>query len=123
MTGSGIVVDEALVTGLVELGGYVHPLFTSPDPPLPGQALLLLLGGLVEQSGELDHARALLGFREVRFHSMVRAGDRLTCRISPSPPRESSSGSWLQDYEWSGVNQDGETVVTAAVTMLVNRPD
>jgi len=42
---------------LVTIGGYVHELFQSsgqnPEPPFPGEALLLFAGGLVEQTRDL----------------------------------------------------------------------
>jgi len=42
---------------LVSAGGYVHELFAvsdqNPEPPFPGEALLLFAGGLVEQTPDL----------------------------------------------------------------------
>ncbi|WP_296606048.1 hypothetical protein, partial [Nocardioides sp.] len=81
-------VTVELATRLVESGGYTHPLFHPDDPadrPLPGQAVLLLMGGLVEESGVLDHAVALLEIRRARFHAMVRPGSRIRVEVAPGP--------------------------------------
>ena len=85
---------------LVDTGGYVHPLF-APGPgteeparavPLPGQGVLLLMGGLVEQSGALDDAVALVELRRVRFHRMLTAGDGLRVVITPLESTTPSRG-------------------------------
>ena len=85
-------VTEELVEALVRLGGYVHPLFTDPEyvrtssplpaRPLPGAAVLYLMGGLAEQCEVLDGSvLALLGFDDVRFRSPAVAGDVLRLRL------------------------------------------
>ena len=74
--------------------GYTHPLFhPRPAPvatPLPGQGVLLLMGGLVEQSGALDDAIALLELRRARFLTSLRAGAALRVRSSRTAARTTS---------------------------------
>jgi len=122
-----IEVTQPLVDGLVGLGGYSHPLF-NPGPreraegaraPMPGQGVLLLMGGLVEQSGLLDHAIALMELREVRFRKMVRAGTTLHVELTPGESRETRSGKAVQQYRWVAVDGDGDQVVEATAVMLV----
>ncbi len=121
-----VVVTADLATDLVTGGGYTHPLFHPDDPtqrPLPGQAVLLLMGGLVEQSGVLDHAVALLEIRNVRFAAMVRPGTRLHVEVSlgvPEPTR--TAGKARQQVDWTARDDDGTTVATAEVVMLVRHP-
>lgn len=81
------VITAAMVRALVQGGGFVHPLFTDPEyarsrgigaAPLPGQALLLLMGGLLETSGAFSTGvRSLVGYRDVAFTRRVVAGDEL----------------------------------------------
>src|SRR5688500_15585695 len=71
--------DDKLLRKLVDLGGDTHPLFTNPEfakrtpigrTPFPGEAVLLLMGGLLEQSGKFDETTiALVGFDEVSFRA------------------------------------------------------
>jgi len=58
----------------VERGGYVHPLFSQAGQrrPFPGQALLLVAGGLVEQTEGLPSGIiALIEFSRVTFQAMA----------------------------------------------------
>lgn len=127
---SGVRVTADLVDELVRLGGYTHPLFRSSgeDPsaarrtPLPGQAVLLLAGGLVEQSGLLDDALALLEIRSASFAAMVRAGDEIRVRVTPGEHRRSRSGRVVQEFGWQVLSEQDNVVATATVVMLVNNP-
>jgi acyl dehydratase len=79
------LVDDAVVTDIVRAGGFAHPLFVDPEyarsrgfssAPLPGQALLVLIGGCLEVSGRFeDGVIALLGYREVTLTRRVCSGD------------------------------------------------
>ncbi|WP_326554372.1 hypothetical protein [Micromonospora sp. NBC_01813] len=115
-----------LVDTLIRRGGYTHPLFNPPDPgsdggpPLPGQAVLLLMGGLVEQSGQLDDAIALLELRRMRFHQLVRAGTTLRVRIERLASRSTSSGKVVAELRWTAVDADGADVAEAEAVMLMN---
>jgi acyl dehydratase len=127
-------VTEQLVEDLVRLGGYVHPLFTDPDyvrttsplpaRPLPGGAVLHLMGGLAEQCEALDGSvLALLGYDQVRFRAPALAGDslRLRMRLGPTTPTGRPGREELR-LDWSAVRSDGTVVAEAAVRMLVARP-
>lgn len=123
-----LVVTEDLVTTLIERAGYTHPLFNPSEqaraeqggPPLPGQGVLLLMGGLVEQSGLLDHAIALVELRRVRFHQLLKAGSTLKVRIEPTDARTTSSGKVVQDFRWTGVDAAGRTIAEVEAVMLMN---
>lgn len=120
-------VTADLATTLVETGGYTHPLFHPGDPaarPLPGQAVLLLMGGLVEQSGVLDHAIALLEIRRARFTAMVRPGARLRVEVVAGLAEPASRGRARQEVTWTAYDDDkDEAVAIADVLMLVRDPD
>jgi len=124
-TTPSVPVTEDLVGTLVETGGYTHSLFHAGDParrPLPGQAVLLLMGGLVEQSGVLDHAVALLEMRSVRFNAMVRPGARLRVEVrgeTPEPTHGERARQWLT---WTAYDED-TMVAEAEVLMLVRAAD
>jgi len=117
---SAVEVTAELVTDLVRLGGYTHPLFTGETAvPVPGQGLLLLMGGLVEQSGLLDHAVALLELRRVRFLAMVYAGSSLRVAIEEQESTPKSGGKALVVYRWTALDPVGRTVAEAEAVMLV----
>lgn len=117
-----VEVTADLVTDLVARGGYTHPLFhpTAPDQqaPLPGQGLLLLMGGLVEQSGELDHAIAMVEIRRVRFQRMAMPGTIVRVRLEPGEATTTSSGKVLHEYVWTAVDAEDEVLAVAEVLML-----
>lgn len=111
-----------MVADLVRLGGYTHPLFTGKDAPLPGQAVLLLMGGLVEQSGRFDDAVAMVELVGARFHQMVRAGDRLHAVITPGAVSTTAGGTTLQDFIWRLRDADDKPVATVTTRMLMRSP-
>jgi acyl dehydratase len=121
-------VTDAMIATLVETGGYTHPLFSpsaedraSGRPvPLPGQAVLLLMGGLVEQSGALDDAIAMVELRRARFHAMVTAGSSLRVVITPLESTTTSSGKLLTVYRWVAVDSEGAEVAEVEAVMLRN---
>jgi len=83
--------SEADVATLIAVGGYTHPLFTDPAyaaaspfgrTPVPGEGILHLMGGLVEQTERFDDTViALVGLDEVRFRAPAFAGDVVRCEI------------------------------------------
>lgn len=114
-------VTEDLIATLVTRAGYTHPLFDPPGPqtPLPGQGVLLLLGGLAERSGELDDAIAMLELRKATFHGMVRAGTTLRIRIERLAARTTSSGKVVRELRWTGLDDEGVAVAEVEVVMLM----
>lgn len=120
-----LLVTAEIVETLIGTGGYVHPLFTGAtgSPPLPGQGVLLLLGGMLERSGVLDHAVALLGFEDVRFHTMVRAGDEINVELELVGERSTSGRFRIEIFTWKVHNQHDEKVLDARAQMLVRQPE
>ncbi len=124
--------DEHLLRQLVDLGGYTHPLFKDPDVarktqmgqiPFPGEALLLIMGGLLEQTDKFDETTiALVGFDEVSFRVPAFAGDEvrvLATVLSKKPSSSASRG--VVTFQWICVNGDGEPLVDAKAKMLFSR--
>lgn len=121
--------DQDLIDMLVRLGGYTHPLFhptagqrsRGASAPLMGQGVLLLAGGLAEQSGVLDDAIALIGLADVRFHTMVRAGRSVRLVIDKGATTITSSGKRRTEYHWR-VEDDEASLVLEATAMMLRRP-
>jgi acyl dehydratase len=122
-------IEPSDASALVSIGGYTHPLFTDPAfakespfgrPPLPGEAVLLLMGGLAERSGRFDETTvALTGFDEVRFVAPAFAGDELRVEVEVLSKERSGSGRrGTLVMAWRCANQRRETVVEAIARML-----
>ncbi len=120
-----VFVSSEMLHSLLETAGFVHPLFdaSNPERPLPGQGVLLLLGGMLERSGALDHAIAMVGLDDVRFRTMVRAGDIIHAGLELRSARTTSSGSRIETYRCVVHNQRTEVVLTAIIQMLVQSPE
>jgi acyl dehydratase len=125
-------IDDETVRSLVAAGGYTHPLFTdaayaaaSPfgRTPLPGQAVLLIMGGLVEQSGRFDDTViALTGLDDVRFLTPAFAGDTLHVSVGVAAKEPSGSGArGTLIMGWRCLNERDEPVVEATARMLFRR--
>lgn len=121
--------DDAVVRTLVEAGGYTHPLFTDPEfakssafgrTPLPGEATLLIMGGLVEQSGRFDESViALIELNAVRFVAPAFAGDTLRVEVevlAKEPRPDGKRGTLVM--AWRCLNNRDETVCEAVARML-----
>lgn len=126
-TTPSLEVTESLRASLVAIGGYTHPLFTQPDElalpggkPLPGQAVLLLMGGLVEQAERLDDAVALLGLREVSFRRPSVPGTTLTVRVEVLGHTATRGGRRRREMRWQAVDAKGTVLVEAIALMLVD---
>ena len=120
-----VEITADLVASLVELGGYTHPLFRAgpaSTTPLPGQAVLMLMGGLVEQSGVLDDAVALLELGPAQFHAMARPGSSLSVLIEETDTRSASAGRLVSTYRWRAVDDVGSTVAETRAVMLRRDP-
>lgn len=125
-------ISEGDVDDLVRVGGYTHPLFADAAfarrsgfgrRPVPGQALLLLMGGLVEQTGRFDEtAIALLGFKDVRFVAPAFAGDTVCVDIAVQAKHLKAEGRrGVLEMSWTARNGQDEILVNAVATMLFDR--
>jgi len=115
------------VDALVRLGGYTHPLFTdaayaAASPfgrrPIPGEGVLHIMGGLIEQAELLDESViALVGFEQVAFRAPGFAGDtvRVECEVLDKDARERTG---TITFAWRCVNQAGELLVETRARML-----
>ncbi|WP_157962408.1 hypothetical protein [Homoserinimonas sp. OAct 916] len=129
-TGS-VEITAELIESIVKIGGYTHPLFNptlaqqaaGESAPLPGQGILLLMGGLLEQSGALDHAIALVELREVRFLQMVTEGSTLSVELVPTDAHETSGGKLIQNYSWTVFDGQNTRVAEAHAVMLMNQKE
>lgn len=116
---------------LVNRGGYTHPLFTDAAfaastaigrSPLPGQAVLLLMGGLVEQTSRFDETViALVGFDEVRFREPAFPGDVLRVEVTVSSKQERSGERGLMRMRWHCLNERDSLVAELTANMLFQR--
>jgi acyl dehydratase len=122
-----IEITDDMISTLVTTGGYPHPLFQEGwreigmrGRPLPGQAVLLLVGGAMERTGKFDHAIALLGVDDVNFLNAVVAGDsiRLEWEEIEFLPWK-SAGRELLRMKWRVLNQFDELCMEASSRMLV----
>jgi acyl dehydratase len=112
---------------LVRIGGYTHPLFTDPEHarasifgkrPLPGQAVLLLMGGLVEQTGRFDETvLALTHLDKVVFHKAAFEGDSIHVAVEVLEKGGSGTGRGVVEMFWHCRRGD-ELVVSSVATML-----
>ena len=124
-----VEITEEIRSSLVQIGNYTHPLFSDltvaknsnmNSLPLPGQALLLLAGGAVENSGELDNAIALLELVETSFSRPAFAGDSITVEISKLDRKVTSDGEKSVDtFSWTILNQNGDLLAKTTVKMLM----
>ncbi len=125
-TTPSVAVTESMRASLVALGGYTHPLFSRPHEvslpggsPLPGQAVLLLMGGLVEQSERLSDAVALLGLRDVSFRRPAVAGTVLSVRVTVVGHAITRGGRRVREMRWEAVDTEDTLLVAATAMMLV----
>ena len=124
-----IEITEEIRSSLVRIGNYTHPLFSDltvaknsnmNSLPLPGQALLLLAGGAVENSGELDDAIALLELVETSFSKPAFTGDSITVEISKIDRKVTSdSEKSIDTFSWAITNQNGDLLAKTIVKMLM----
>lgn len=121
-----ITKDEA--ADLVRIGGYVHPLFSDPEyarrtplrrSPIPGEGVLHLMGGLVEQTGRFDDTViALVGLDQVRFPAPAFGGDTLSVRVTVTAKEEKSAGTkGLMTMRWECLR--GRIVVCEATALML----
>lgn len=104
--------------------GYVHPLFTDPayaptvglaEGTVPGELILLLLGGLAEQTGVFDDTTiALVEFESVKFKKAAKAGDTVRLEMEVIKKHTSASGRrGFLAFRWTCLEQSNEVLVEA----------
>jgi len=124
--------DEASVRTLIQASGFTHPLFTDPEyaktsefgrTPVPGQAILAVMGGLVEQTGRFDHnVVALTGFDAVHFLKPAFAGDTIRTEVEVIAKEPTPSGTHgILVMSWRCVRTGGDKIADATARMLLNR--
>jgi acyl dehydratase len=124
-------VTESLATTMTALAGYTHPLFTDAvyvrehtpfeRPPIAGGLVLLLCGGLAEQTDVFDeHTVALLGFDDVGFPAPSFHGDTLALEMEVTELNPSSRGDrGVAAFRWTCTRDDGEVVAVATARLLL----
>lgn len=128
-TTPGIDISGDDASALIRIGGYTHPLFTDPAyaaaspfgrSPLPGEAVLHVMGGAVEQSGRFDDTVvALIGLDGVRFLAPAFGGDTLHVVVEVTGRQVRPNGKRGEVVMvWRCRNERGETLVEATATML-----
>jgi acyl dehydratase len=121
------MIDEDTLRATIGLGGYVHRIFTDPEfvartpmgrTPLPGEAVLLIIGGLAEQTGRFDDTTiALVGFDQVRFVAPVFAGDDIRLDVEVTG-KEPSRATGVLVMQWTCIGSDGSVRCEAVARML-----
>lgn len=124
-------VGEDDVERIVAIGGYTHPLFRDPayaaaspfgKRPMPGQGVLVLMGGLAEATGAFGPSTiGLVGLDDVRFRAPVFAGDvvRLEIDVLSKTPRGARGEIAMR---WRCVGDDDVVRVEATARMLFALP-
>lgn len=112
---------------MVVVGGYTHPLFVDPEyaarspfkrRPVPGQGLMLLMGGLAEQSGVFDDTTiGLIAFDTVRFLSPAFAGDAIQLDMEVISKERDHAGRGVLVFAWL-LHRDETLLVEAIARML-----
>jgi hypothetical protein len=108
---------------LISLGGYIHNLFQvseqNPIPPFPGEALLLIAGGLVEQTPDLPAGLiALVEISSITFPTMAIPPLSIFVHITIESAIPTPSGSKvIWPMTWSVRSTSGEHL-RAEIKML-----
>jgi acyl dehydratase len=133
--GSSALSPERTITaadldGMVAVGGYTHPLFTDPtyaassafgQRPVPGQGLMLVMGGLAEQSGIFDDTTiGLVAFDVVRFLAPAFAGDTVRLDMEVIAKERDHAGRGVLVFAWL-LHRDETLLVEAIARMLFKR--
>ena len=111
---------------LIKDAGYIHELFSpstlNPEPPFPGEALLLFAGGLVEQTvGLPEGIVALVEISKVTFGSMAVPPVAVHVELTIDDPIPTPSGTKvIWPMTWVMLSENGDHC-TATVKMLGTR--
>ena len=124
------VISAADLDEIVAVGGYTHPLFTDPAyatrstfkaRPVPGQGLMLLMGGLAEQTQIFDDTTiGLIAFDTVRFLSPAFAGDAVRLDMEVIAKERDHAGRGVLVFAWL-LHRDETLLVEAIARMLFAR--
>jgi acyl dehydratase len=119
--------DAETARAIVEAGGYTHPLFVDPEfaarsafgrAPIPGQGVLLVMGGLAESTERFDGTTiGLVGLDDVRFLKPAFAGDAVRLDVEVVA-KEPSARTGVLAMRWRCLNDGGEVLVEATARML-----
>ena len=123
-TSSTFHLDAERARDVVRWAGYVHPLFADPAYPatvglsggiVPGELVLMLMGGLAEQTGVFDETTiALVEFESVKFKKPAIGGSTLRLDMEVLKKHASSSGRrGFLTFRWTCVDQADEVVLEA----------
>lgn len=131
LTQSRVITGSDLAT-IVQVGGYTHPLFNDPAyletspfeaTPLPGEGVLLLMGGLVESTEKFDDTViALTGFTDVSFKRPVSEGDEIHVEVEVMDKEDLKPSVSQMTIKWSVLNSRDEICMIAVGKMLFRRP-
>ena len=111
---------------LIKDAGYIHELFkpsdVNPEPPFPGEALLLFAGGLVEQTAGLPEGiLALVEISTVTFGSMAVPPLTVHVELTIEDPIPTPSGTKvIWPMTWVMLSENGDHF-TASIKMLGTR--
>jgi acyl dehydratase len=124
ISSESLEIDQSRAEQMISWAGYVHPLFTDPEfasragfqvRPVPGELVLLLLGGMAEQTGFFDDTTiALVGLAGVRFRTPAAAGDSI--RLEMDVVKKDVSGSGRRGFltlKWTCRNEEDHVVLEA----------
>ena len=124
-----VLLTKDLRDSLVKLGNYIHPIFHDlavaqssgmQTLPLPGQGLLLLAGGAVEESGLVENAIALVGLGETKFVRPAFVGEEIIVEIHEASRTLTSAGDKaIGVFTWKIINGNDEVLATTTAKMLL----
>jgi acyl dehydratase len=123
-TSSTFRLDADRARDVLAWSGYVHPLFTDPTYAakvglaggiVPGELVLLVLGGLAEQTGVFDETTiALVEFESVKFKKPATSGSTLRLNMELLKKHASSSGRrGFLTFRWTCLDQADEVLLEA----------
>jgi acyl dehydratase len=118
---------------MIRWAGYVHPLFSDPGfaetvgfrgRPVPGELVLLFMGGLAEQTGVFDETTiALVEFDHVTFKTPALIEDTLRLEIEVTGKRLSrSSPRGFLTFKWICRNQSDAVILETQATFAFRAP-
>lgn len=124
-----VLLTQELRDSLVQLGNYSHPIFHDlavaqssgmQTLPLPGQGLLLIAGGAVEESGIVENAIALVGLGETKFVRPAFVGEEIIVEIHEDSRTLTSAGNKaIGVFTWTMTNGNGDLLATTTARMLL----